>query len=174
MTSLLNPWLIIGALATLIATGAGGFFYGNHVGTVSTENKYQGQQIAELKVANAEIDRLNKVNRGLEATQATALAVQGADYEKRLQDAEGQRRSDVAAARAGRIVLRVPGACAGPNAGSTPAAAAAPGQRDDPTTGQLPAATTADLLELADDADRTVEQLSACQSVITTYLKGQP
>lgn len=167
-----NPWVVLAILAIWAGSLAGAYVYGNHVGTVTDKAAWQGQQITELKTANAEIERLTAAARAKEATQAAQLAVNGADYEKRLQDAEDQRLADVAAARSGRIVLRVPGICPAGNPAPADPAPASVGHG--PADGQLPAEITSDLLELAHDADRNTEQLSACQAVVQTYTKAAP
>lgn len=167
-----NPWVILAILATWAGSLVGAYVYGNHVGTVTDKAAWQGQQITELKTANAEIERLTAAARAKEATQAAQLAVNGADYEKKLQDAEDQRVSDVAAARAGRIVLRVPGLC--PSGSAAPQAAAPARVGDGPADGRLPDQVVSDLLELADAADRNTQQLAACQAVVQTYTKAAP
>lgn len=167
-----NPWVVLAILAIWAGSLAGAYVYGNHVGTVTDKAAWQGQQITELKTANAEIERLTAAARAKEATQAAQLAVNGADYEKRLQDAEDQRLADVAAARSGRIVLRVPGIC--PAGNPAPADPAPASVSHGPADGQLPPEITGDLLELAHDADRNTEQLSACQAVVQTYTKAAP
>jgi hypothetical protein len=167
-----NPWVILAILATWLGTLVGAYVYGDHVGTVTDKAAWQGQQITELKTAKAEIERLNAAARAKEATQAAQLAVNGADYEKRLQDSEDQRRADVSAARSGRIVLRVPGLC--PAGNPAPADPAPASVSHGPADGRLPDQVTSDLLELADAADRNTEQLAACQAVVQTYTKAAP
>lgn len=168
-----NPWVILAILAIWLGTLAGAYVYGDHVGTVTDKAAWQGKQIEELKTAKAEIERLNTAARAKEAAQATQLAVNGADYEKRLQDAEAQRLSDVAAARSGRIVLRIPGVCASSRS-AAPKDPAPASVGNGSADGQLPGEITSDLLELAHDADRNTEQLTACQAVVQTYTKATP
>jgi hypothetical protein len=165
-----NPWILLGALGVFIAATLGAFLYGRDVGTTSERAAHQGQQIKELKAANAEIDRLNKAARGQEAAQAAALALQGADYEKRLQDAEDARRRDVGAARAGRLIVRVPGVCAAGGDGPAAAPASPAGRSDGAARCELSPAAGGDLLDLIADADRNTRQLGAAQAVIRAYL----
>lgn len=169
-----NPWLLLGALAVFVAATAGAFFYGRDVGTTAERVAWQGKQIAELATANAEIDRLHKEARAQESTQAAQLAIQGANYEKELQDSEDRRRRDVAAARAHALVVRVPGACPVPAGGSAaPEAAAAPTRGDGAAGCELSPKAGGDLLDLIADADRNTKQLTAAQKVIETYLNAQ-
>lgn len=133
----------------------------------------------ELAAANAEIERLNDEAREKEHQHAADLAEIGEKHEKDLEAGEAQRRADVAAARSGALKLRVGGACpARPGASGAGEAAPAAGERDGATTAELPPAVTADLLELVDDADAVVRQLTSCQAVVKSFYptnsKGEP
>jgi prophage endopeptidase len=174
----LKDWLIAGALAAIL---------GYHLYTVHEARKAgfdEGfaeateQCEARERAAKADYDKrvlaLQQQKREAEQEQAAQLAIAGANYEKDLQDAQDQRKRDLAAAQSGAIKLRVAGLCPrAPDTSTSPETSTATAERDGAAGGELPAALTGRLLELADDANEVVRQLGACQAVVNTYLKGQ-
>lgn len=171
---MLNPWVLLGIVVAWIGSLVAVGVWQNDLGHTEERVTWQGEQITQLTVAKAEIERLNNDARAKEAAGAAQQAAIGADYEKRLQDAEAQRAADVAAARSGRIVMRIPGACPAAGGSGAPTTSTPAVGGDGRTTGELPGPIAADLLGLADDADRNTKQLTACQSVVNSYLKGSP
>lgn len=162
----MNPWIIVGFLGTLIAVGAGGYVKGHSDGVTKEHAAALARDNDELVAANASIRRLEEAARATEQAHATALAKIGEDHQKEISDAAAQKDRDIAAARAGRIILRIPAPCKGANGSAATKAPASTGVGDGGTTAELPRTITEDLLVLADDADSVVRQLAACQAVI--------
>lgn len=174
----LKDWLYAALLALIV----GYHLYTVHEARVGGREEgakaAQQQCAAEKKAAKADYDRRAKEaedrNKAQEQQQATELAVAGENYATQLHEVQAQRDRDVAAARSGALKLRVAGMC--PRAsGDRPAAEAsiAPARSDGAEGGELPAETTRRLFELADDADATVKQLTACQAIVNIDRKGQ-
>jgi hypothetical protein len=166
-----NPYVLIAIVLAWLASLAGVGAWQRHDGAASTVAAYEKRDNEALIAANATIERLNNEARDREAHHAADLAAIGEDYAAKLEANDAQRRVDVAAAHAGRIVLRVPGICP-PGAGAAPETPAPAGRGDGPQDGELPGALAAALLELAADADRNTRQLSACQAVIASDREG--
>lgn len=162
----MNPWLIVGALVALIAVGLGAGAYGHHLGVTAEREAWEKREAQELADANTKIRTLEEAARTSEAAHAAALAEIDAKHTQEIEDAKKQRDRDVRDARSGRIVLRIPTPCKAAGGGAAAKAPAAPGVGDGGATAELPRAVTADLLELADDADAVVRQLQACQGVV--------
>lgn len=171
----LKDWLIAAALAFIVGYHVYAVHEARVAGRDEGRSSAQAQCAAEKKAAKADYDRRVKEeedkSREVEQAQATELAVTEANYQKEIQDAQDQRQRDVAAAQSGAIKLRVAGMC--PRAsGDRPAAqtSTAPAERDGAASGELPGPLTASLFAIADDADAVVHQLTACQTVVRTYL----
>lgn len=162
----MNPYLIIGLIvAWLTSLGVVGYWQ-NEAGHTAEKVAWQQRENKELADANAAIKRLEEAARAAENAHAAALGEIATKHQQEITDAAAQKDRDVAAARAGRIVLRIPTACPsanGDNAAKTPAA---PSVGNGGATTGLPSEITANLLALADDADAVVRQLSQCQAVV--------
>lgn len=162
MTGQLKIILLLAWAASLCAVG----FWQNDAGHVAERTEWQKRDNKQLIAANDTIQRLQTEARAREQDHAARLSEISTTYQQELQDADVQRRSDVAAVRAG-YRLRVPVTTApGSGIGAVPAAGAAACRCDDRTGAELPDTVTADLLGLAADANAIVRQLTACQSVI--------
>lgn len=164
----MNPWIIVGFLVALIAVGAGGYLKGEHDGKTAEKAEWQGRENTELTAANAKIFALEEGARKLEREHAQRLADISAKFEKDKANAAAQKERDIAAARAGALSLRIPSPCKDPGGSDGGAAPASPGERDGAKTTELPRAVTEFLLGFADDADEVVDQLTACQAVISS------
>lgn len=164
----LDPWVILGVVLAWIASLAAIGVWQNDAGHTDERVSWQAKDNAELKAANATIQLLNDEARAQEHKHAADMAAIGAQHAKERNDSEARHRRDVADARDGALKLRVAGACKADPGGAGAASTAAPG-RDDSTTAELPGAVAADLLDLANDADDTVQQLTACQAVVKTF-----
>ena len=179
----MNPYVLIavGVLWALSVAGASVKWAGLKVAEV--QSAYLARDNTALADANAEIQRLQDAARATEAQRVQDMNTIAANYGKGYEDAEARRRRDVAAARDGALVLRVPAsACrtgpseAGPAGSSSPGGdGAAPLQLPGAAGGGvLPPEITADLYALADDADQVADQLRACQSVVLADRKESP
>lgn len=170
----IKPYLIGGAILLLLAALAGGATWMYRAGAKAERVEWQGKQIDELAAANQEIQRLNAAARAGEQDHAVQLAGISTYYQKELQNAEGNRHRDVAAARSGSLVLRIPSIGLRASGSAAGALGAAAGGCDGRTTGELPGAPgeylpgeiSAQLIELAYDADDVARQLAAAQAVI--------
>ncbi|MCG9078926.1 lysis system i-spanin subunit Rz [Laribacter hongkongensis] len=106
--------------------------------------------------------------RERERRQALAMSELEKSYLESQRYAEKQSADLRRRLRAGTVRLSVPvdaGAC------GVPADDAASGLRDAAPRADIPAAVADDLVAIADDADDTVRQLTACQAVVSEYLK---
>lgn len=163
---MLNPWVILGVAVmwalSLFAVGK----WQREDGRTAERTEWQARDNAALTAANATIKRLNDEARATETRRVDEMATLAINYSKGFKDAEAQRLRDVAAARDGSLVLRVPAAACGAGGGEAGAfGPPAPGGDGAPTT-ELPATVTADLLALANEADQVVLQLTACQKIV--------
>lgn len=165
-----NPWLILGVAATWAASLVGVGMWQNNVGHTAEKAAWQGQQISELKVANAEIVRLNNEARTRELQSAHDMDNLGRQYEQKLADSEARRKHDVDAARAGALRLQFRGTCGAASEGAGSQTGASSGVGHGETTIELPREITADLYALADDADQVVRQLDSCQDALQSYV----
>lgn len=165
----LGRWLVVGALVAA-ALFAGGV-YERDIGYREGLN-VGAKQLAEQAKANADaVIALNARYRADEAKQRDQMVQLGIDYANSLKQSEEQASQDVAAAKSGALKLRIPAHC--PTASSVVSSPPAPSTGSNgPETVELPGEVTSRLYSLADDADTIVAQLSACQTVITSYLKG--
>lgn len=127
--------------------------------------KWQKRESEELAKANAEIVRLTGENKALELRLATALQVAHQNYVAEVSRVRSEKDRFVADVRAGRVVLRDPGAPAGQGAacGAGSDRSAPVGGGDAPAGGQLSAEAAEFLLGLAGEADEVVAQLRLAQ-----------
>lgn len=128
--------------------------------------KWEDRTKAEAAQYAAEMKRLTEEAQAKEKAHASKLAEIGANYAKGLQNAEVIRRRDIASARDGALVLRIPaGACQSGPGTTGEVGPPAPG-RNGAKTIELPRQITSDLFTLANDADQVADQLRACQAII--------
>lgn len=116
--------------------------------------------------SDAKIAELTQKARQQEADWQTKFAQIGVDYANDLKASEDQRAADVAAAKSGALKLRVAGGCNASGGSSIAQASSSPSRSDSPGVCELPPETTANLLALADDADRVVRKLTRCQEIV--------
>lgn len=164
----MNPWLILGIAFVWACSLVGVGKWQNTAGHTAERVTWQAKETRELGAANKQILDLETAARAAEKLKQDTLAALAADYEKDLENAENQRKADVAAARSGAISLRDPGtgsACAGgsPASPATSGAGGGNGQAG----GKLSSDATEFLLSEADRADTIVRQLTACQAVVS-------
>ncbi len=165
----IGRWIVVAALvaSALFAGGAYERSVGYKEGIDVGAKELQAQAKANAKAVVA----LDQKYRKQEQTQAAELAAQGVEYEKNLKVAQDIRDRDVANARSGALKLRIPSNCRSADAGKLPDTPSPSSGGNDSATIELPATVTGRLYALADDADSVVNQLSACQTVIKSYLK---
>jgi len=178
LSLLLNPRFL--AAVGLAAALVGAYVYVDHRaykrGVDASTLVWQEREAHELAAANLEIDRLNRAARAAEQLQAARVAGIAAQYEKDLQNANRTRDAALAAARAGSLVLRDPGAAPCKDAGGGPGgqAPAAAGGRDGAPGGGLSGQAAEFLLGEAARADEVVRQLTACQAVLLSDRQVTP
>lgn len=162
-----NPWLIIGLAAAWLASLAGVGWWQRTDGAAAERIEWQQRENTELRLANQKVVSLARALRAAEHAHGEAVAAIATHYEKELQHAQDQRERDRAAVRTGGLRLRDPhpaGLRACGNAAAAPGAAA--GLGDDRAAGELSAAASEFLYDLANDADAVAHQLAACQRVV--------
>jgi hypothetical protein len=161
-----NPYLILGISAAWLASLVGVGYWQNTTGHTAEKAAWQARENTELTAANAKILSLEEARRAEEQLHAQQVADISTKFEKEKADAAAQKARDIAAARAGRLVLRVPAACESTGGGDSGKAAAGAGEHNGGATTELPRTITANLFELADDCDAVARQLGAAQGVI--------
>lgn len=161
----MNPWVILGIAVMWALSLLGVGKWQRADGRAAERVEWQERDNKELADANATIKRLNDEARATEEKRAADMNVIATNYAKGYENAEARRRRDVAAARDGALVLRIPASACGSGGGETgpPRPAAAGG--DGAPAIELPRAVTADLFALADDADQVADQLRSCQQI---------
>ena len=155
--------IVAGAwVLSLIAVGA----WQRHDGAVAERTDWQERDNQTMRDAHALIERLQATARQAEQDHAMEMAAVGASMERRIGNVDKQRAADRAAVSNG--TLRLYDRPAGLAAGScgVPAPGAAAGERDGRAPGELSRETTADILELVNDADLLAGQLAECQAVV--------
>lgn len=164
---MINPWAIIIVGVLWIASLVGVGKWQNDAGHVAERTAWQAKDNEQLRLANAEIQRLETEARAAEADHARRLADIGKNIVKDKQRADQQHQADLDNVRAGTLVLRDPGApglraCAG----AAGAPVAGPSRSDGPGGGGLSGAAAEFLLGEASRADDLARQLTAAQAVI--------
>lgn len=170
----MNPWLLAGCLAAVIAAGLAGEWHGTKTGRDAERASWQAKESKELAEANGKILQLEEGARLAERRKAAEFAEIDQRHTQEIQNAHRQKELDIAAARAGRVILRIPATCEDPGERDPRDLATAPGVGHGASTAELPREVAADLLGLADDADEVVLQLTACQSVVRADRAPQP
>lgn len=162
-----NPWVIIGVLvAWLGSLGAVGFWQ-NSAGHTSEKVAWQQREVQQQAEYDQKYRDLEAKYRAQEQDGAQKLADASADYERRLQDVQTKNDSLASELRAGTLRLRdkyarASKACkCGVSKTSTGS-----GGRDGTAPGDISAEASGFLLRLSGDADKTADQLAACQQVV--------
>jgi len=137
----MNPWLIIGSLATVI----GAFFYGQHIGQQSVTVKWEAERIKISEAARVKEQSVNQSIGKLQdelLKQTTRRAIAERTLDNRL------REFQAAISRANEV---------------SPAASSPNGVG----TGEVLGACAAELVGLAKETDRLAEKVTGLQ----TYVK---
>jgi len=139
-----NPWLIIGAIAFVMAS----YFYGHHAGFVDRDNEMQ-----------AEISRLNAVAREKEQQLAQDLNNTSSQL-KEANDVVTKKQSDLdRLINSGRVRLNATGCPQGSANATSTSGNNETGAESDRETLRL-------IAEIAAEGDRAINKLNAC---ITSY-----
>lgn len=164
---MMNPWLIITLgvlwLACLVGVGK----WQNEAGHVAERTAWQAKDNEQLRLANAEILRLETEARTTEAGHQKRLVDIANNIVKDKRNDALQHQADLDRVRNGSLILRDPGAtglkvCAG----AAGALGAGPGGGDGAGGAQLSGAAAEFLLTEASRADDIARQLAAAQAVI--------
>jgi len=138
---MINPWLILG----VVATSAGLYFYGHHVGWTERDQEMQ-----------IEIAKKNEEAREVERNMTSKVIAQTNKLQE-ANDALTQKTTALdRAIRAGRVRLPTP-SC--PQATTS---AAAPSVDRDTETSESDRATLAAIASIVAEGDRAILQLNAC------------
>jgi hypothetical protein len=151
--------LILGALFT-------GAMYERNVQHTKDLDEFdkerKAQTDANLKAAND----LNTSYRAKELADQLAKNQLGKDFDDYRRTHRARTDADRASALNGSLRLSVPSNCSSTNVSTVPSPGNAASGGNGPTRTELPAAVTADLLDLANDADDAVKQLTTCQAIV--------
>ena len=138
---MINPWLILG----VVATSAGLYFYGHHVGWTERDQEMQ-----------IEIAKKNEEAREVERNMTSKVIAQTNKLQE-ANDALTQKTTALdRAIRAGRVRLPTP-SC--PQATANPSA---PSVDRDTETSESDRATLAAIASIVAEGDRAILQLNAC------------
>ncbi len=166
IADVIKPYaLLAGALAWAGSLVAVGVWQRGDARAIE-RSAWEQRDNAARRAAAEKIDELHRQARQREAEHAARIAAIATDHQREITHAHAQRARDLAAARSGALVLRLPATGLRANSDTLGAPGAATCQRDDGAPGELPGALAADLFELAHDADDTARQLAAAQRVI--------
>lgn len=168
----MNPYVALGLGAAWVASLAAVGGWQNSAGRTAERSTWQAREIKQVNAYAAALQTAQDARAAAERAFAVKLAGIAQKHAQEIEDERLKKELDIAAARAGRIVLRIPAPC--PSAGDRAPAATgpAPGDGHGGETAELPREITADLLALADDADAVARQLAACQTVIRADRSG--
>ena len=149
-------------------------------GVDETKARYSARDNAALQAALAGLKAAQDRIAAVEAKAAAASASVDSQYQKGVKDGKANTDKLVAAARAGALRLRDPGAVTGcsPGAvvGAVPGAAPSPPSDSGASQGRLSDSATQFLLELTDSANAVEKQLAAAQALLQsdrTVCNGQ-
>lgn len=156
---------LIAAMLWALSLGAVGVWQ-NGAGHDAERVLWKDREVEELRLANAEIERLHADALAAEHRHAKNIADISVGYQKEINNARVQRDREVAAARSGALVLRFGAAASEAGPGLRTATCSGSGGRDGSAPGELPRAIAADLLDIVGDADDVARQLAACQRVV--------
>lgn len=162
----LNPWVLLAGVLAFVCAVTGAYFYGDHVGSVSTEAAYSERDNKALKDAQDKLAAANAATREKEKQHAIDLAAISKTYQEELQDVESTKNKTIAALRAGAIRLRDPGTVYAPHPTGSPAFSTAPGRCNDRAGTELSTELAAFLTGEASRADAIANQLAECQTII--------
>lgn len=166
MSSAAKGWIAFVVMLLWIASVVAVGRWQNKAGHTAEKAAWQARENKELVAANASILRLEEAARAQELKKAEELDVIAKNHQKEIANEKRQKDTDVAAARSGALVLRIPSPCQGAGGDQASPASAGAGLSDGGATAELPREITANLFALADDADAVVRQLGQCQAVI--------
>jgi prophage endopeptidase len=157
-----NPWVILGGVVIVVSLTAGAYFYGNHVGSVTTTVAWQAR---EAKAASRSAEVLQAAqDRAIAAERDNAkkLAEASASYQEKLKEKDREKAAAVASTRRLFVGTVGPQGCGNPLPST---GAGAPG-RDGETRSELSKPAAEFLIGEASRADKIVEQLTACQAIV--------
>lgn len=162
----MNPYIILGVGAVWLGSLVGVGYWQNKAGHTDERTTWLSRENKELTEANQKIADLNTAIRETERQHTVRLSDISTAYQKELKNAKAQRDRDVATARAGTLRLQFTPDSQGAGGSETGSTAATASGCNGAERTELPRETVADLLELVNDADDVVRQLTACQAVI--------
>lgn len=147
-------WIAI-ALCVAVAFGAGW-----DIGAGRVQGRWDAEK-AELnaKAADAIQQSMNRT-LAVEREAAAKVAATSAKYQKALKEKESEEAAAIDRARTGGLFIDAQ--CPGSGNGVSETGTGSSG-RDGTTRARLPDATAEALLRIGAEADRVVEQLTACQ-----------
>ena len=160
----MNPWIIVGFLVALIAVGAGGYMKGETDGRTSEHNQWETREAAINADAAIKIAAADAKVAAAEHALSVNLNAVDTIYQGKLKEKDNAlavARTDAHAH--GLFVDAICPASTGNTAGSITAAA---GLGYGATHARLPDALADAVLAIGADADKVVEQLTACQAVV--------
>lgn len=154
------PWILAALLAVVAAYG--GYRHGvQYQASIDTAATVAATNAAAKAIAEAN-DRVRAAEKKTQdMVEATAAA-----YEIKLKEQEHETASAVAKLRNGQRVLYAYAKCPANDSGASGQTAPATSVSDGTARVELSPAFAGDLWQLAADADRNTDQLTACQQVL--------
>lgn len=154
-----NPWMILGALAFAIAA----YFYGHHEGGNAVTAQWEVEKSQANQQAAQALQESNA--RALEAERALAKKQVKVEkiYVEKTREVEVVRDQLVDVARTGGLFIDA--ACSN-GSGQLSGAATGGGGNHGREKARLSNEAAEALVAIAADADKVVQQLTACQSIL--------
>jgi len=165
-------WRIAAAFA-VVAAFAAAVWWIRDTGVQAERAEWVAKMATAKAEWQAELDKANAANRATERQSAQVIADVSTYYQTELKNVQAQKTADRADVQRGSLRLFDPFQSfrldANPKLPGPSEALATAGRRDGEAAGELSREVTGDLLDLANDANAIVNQLTAAQAVIIEY-----
>ncbi len=165
-------WRIAAAFA-VVAAFAAAVWWIRDTGVQAERAEWVAKMATAKAEWQAELDKANAANRATERQSAQAIANVSTYYQTELKNVQAQKTADRADVQRGSLRLFDPFQSfrlgANPILPRSGEACTTAGRRDGDARGELSREVTGDLLDLANDANAIVSQLTAAQAVIIEY-----
>ena len=164
--NLLNPYVLLVGVISLIGAISGAYFYGHSNGVDSERVVWQGKENKALIDVQAKLSTATAANTLAEHKHAIELQHVSNVYQKELIDVSAKKDAVIVALRTGAIRLRDPGTKYTLSPNPLPGTSTGTSRCDGGPGGELSNELAEYLASEASRADAIVNQLAAAQAVI--------
>lgn len=158
---MINPWFIAGGAALVV----GSYFYGYSTGYDIAKSAWESEKAAAIKDTMDQVLAANDKVRSLEQALATKQNKVEKVYVDKIRTVEVERKQLADIARSDGLFIA---ATCPDNSGSVSNTATSASSRNGAEKARLSAEAADALISLAADADRIVNQLTACQEILSS------